>query len=174
MSAIENTSANHQSSNRKLIKKETRVDLTPMVDLGFLLITFFVFTTQMSQPTAMNLYLPNDNVEPGDKICASCVLTVLLTGDDVIQYYEGIPSTNTIVAVTDFSANGIRKIIIQKRNAVREVRGRADEFVMIIKASNESSFRNFVDILDEVKISNVKHYYLSGIDAVDSTLFSLK
>lgn len=142
-----------------------------MVDLGFLLITFFVFTTTMSQPTVMNLNMPYDKVELGDKICESCVLTVLLVKDNVIRYYEGMPGCNPVIRETSFGNDGIRNIILQKRKAVKNVTGSSDDFVLIIKPSDESTFQNFVNIVDEVAINNVKHYYTSEIDKMTLIIY---
>lgn len=114
MAEIENKTP--RSANKKIafIKRNTRVDLTPMVDLGFLLITFFVFTTTMSQPAVMNLNMPYDKAPPGDDICESCVLTVILAKDNVIKYYEGMPGSNPVIKQTSFGNEGIRNIIVQK------------------------------------------------------------
>src|ERR1700727_1465838 len=74
-------------------KLSTRVDLTPMVDLGFLLITFFIFTTTISQPAAMRLILPDDR-GPRQNQRASSVISLLLGKDSRIYYYEGIDPAN--------------------------------------------------------------------------------
>ena len=171
----ENTNKRNTGKPKKavLIKKNTRVDLTPMVDLGFLLITFFVFTTTMSTPTVMNLHMPFDKVPPGDLISENCVLTILLAKDNVIQYYEGMSQSKPEIKETFFGNEGIRKIILQKRKLVKKLNGTPNDLVMIIKPSVESTFQNFVDIVDEVAINDVKHYYISEIDKEDEKKFYL-
>jgi biopolymer transport protein ExbD len=164
LAEITNVSLPAKNEKPLFVKKTTRVDLTPMVDLGFLLITVFVFTTTLSLPTVMNLNMPFDKVPPGDEVCESCALTILLGKGNVIKYYEGKLESNPVVNETSFGNDGNRNIIFKKRKAVQALRGSAVDFVMIIKPSNESTFENFVDIVDEVAINNVKHYYITEID----------
>ena len=71
---------------------------------------------------------------------------------------------------TSFGNEGIRKIILQKRKAVQKARGTTDNFVMIIKPSDASNFQNFIDIVDEVAINNVKHYYIAEVDETDKAI----
>jgi biopolymer transport protein ExbD len=174
MASIENDNPRKQPKQNRMNKKNTRVDLTPMVDLGFLLITFFVFTTQLSLPTAMSLNMPYDKADSGDEICESCVLTLYLQADNVIRYYEGMPEKNPLVKQTSFTNDGIRNVILQKKKEVQKMRGSADDFVLIIKSSDVSTFQNFVDIIDEVAINNVKHYYIDEVNKLDENLFAKK
>lgn len=151
------TSSINKSRKTKQHKKSTKVDLTPMVDLGFLLITFFVFTSTMAKPTVMKVAMPFDNKIDQDNVCKSCVLTVLPAQNNAVYYYEGV-FTGKNMKQTNF--NGIRQIIQQKKLAVIATRGNANQFVLIIKPTNQSSFKNFVDITDEVTINRVTKYYL--------------
>jgi biopolymer transport protein ExbD len=167
MAETENKKNKGNNKRPFIVKRNTRVDLTPMVDLGFLLITFFVFTTTMSSPTVMNINMPFDKVPPGDLVCESCVLTVILAKNSTIQYYEGMRPSHTGLKETFFGDGGIRKIILQKRKLVQKLKGTADDFILIIKPSPESTFKNFVDIVDEVAINDVKHYYTSETDDED-------
>ena len=173
MAEIETATSAKHKHGKKLNKKSTRVDLTPMVDLGFLLLTFFVFTTSMARPTAMNLITPNDkDSTTATNICESCVLTVMLDKDNKIFYYEGMPENNPAVKETAFTTNGIRKILLQKIAAVKKTKGTAEDMVLVIKPGAESAFKNFVDIADEVTINNIKHYFIDEINSVDKKLLS--
>src|SRR5258708_25672967 len=133
-------------------KLSTRVDLSPMVDLGFLLITFFIFTTTMSQPKVMKLALPKD-VDDSEKIKikVSAVITIMMGGKDQLYYYEGDDPTK--VQVTGF--NGIRSVLLDKKR-------RTDTawFEGILKPSPAATYRNRVNILDEMTIDDVRHYAL--------------
>ena len=160
---------------KKAKKLSTRVDLTPMVDLGFLLITFFIFTTTMSQPTAFKLNLPKDAEKPEDntKIKQSGVLTILLGKDNHVFYYEGeLDNSN---ASTKFkSANfgngddGIRTIILKKKANTPE-----QDFFVVLKPNQECTYRNVVDILDEMSINMAKRYALVNISDVENQLIHI-
>jgi biopolymer transport protein ExbD len=159
---------------KRVNKKSTRVDLTPMVDLGFLLLTFFVFTTALSQPMAMNLMVPKDETGPDDPVCESCVLTVLLDKDNRIKYYEGAVENNPPVKETGFSPAEIRTVLMQKKANVEKIRGSGDQFILIIKPSKGSNFKNFVDITDEVTICQIKRYYVDELKEADKRLLLKK
>src|SRR5688572_25198509 len=103
---------------KKAKKLSTRVDMTPMVDLGFLLITFFIFTTTMSTPTTMDLIMPEDKDDTKvTEVKQSGSLTILLGKADQVYYYEGIltvkEGTNNFKATT---FKGIRDVIINKKS----------------------------------------------------------
>lgn len=149
-------------------KLSTRVDLTPMVDLGFLLITFFIFTTTMSQPTAMKLFLPKDTEKPEDqnKIKASGALTIMLGKGDGVFYYEGELAPDG----SNFKASNfkdIRKEIIDKKKSTNP-----QDFVVVIKPGPEATYKNTVDILDEMTINDVKRYAM--VDIFDTELQLMK
>lgn len=152
-------------------KLSTRVDLTPMVDLGFLLITFFIFTTTMSQPTAMKLILPDDKVKPEDQNLAkeSGVLTIMIGAENHIYYYEGQlkPDGSNFLSASFNGENSIRDVIMKKK---ADVRSRATDptnpekdFVVVIKPTVDCNFKNVIDMLDEMAINVVKKYALVDI-----------
>lgn len=148
---------------KKAKKLSTRVDLTPMVDLGFLLITFFIFTTTMSQPAALRLFLPKDTEKPEDqnKVKNSGVLTIMMNQSNNVFYYEGelMPDGSNFKS-TNFKE--VRNVILDKKKNTRP-----DDFVVIIKPGPEATYKNTVDMLDEMAISDVKRYALVDITSQD-------
>lgn len=159
MADIEIKNKKSRRNNRSAAKNSIRVDLTPMVDLGFLLITFFVFTTTMAKATVMELVQPRDGVT-SDLICNSCVLTVILDKEDAIWYYEGDFESSEWQKA---SYQSIRDIIQQKKKSVAAVRNSREAFVLIVKAADGSLFKNFVNIADEVAINAISRYYIDDV-----------
>ena len=142
-------------------KLSTRVDLTPMVDLGFLLVTFFVFTTTMSQSTAMNMNEPkDDNLEDQMKVKNSGAMTILLGKADNVYYYYGQLDPNTLSE--QFKSSNfkeIRSLILDKKKATP-----IDDLMYIIKSDSASTFKNAIDILDEMSISAVPPGHYAEVD----------
>jgi len=165
-------------------KPSPRVDLTPMVDLAFLLITFFMLTTSLSKPKAMEIALPDtENVPPNPpKVDDDVVVTILLAPKNVILYYFGSPEKaaadpNAILSTTFDKAKGIRKVILDKKKAVAALPNgfgfdskKNNKTMVLIKAVDSSVYGNMVDILDEMHIAEIKFYAILPISDPEKTL----
>jgi biopolymer transport protein ExbD len=129
-----------------------------MVDLGFLLITFFIFTTSMSEPRGMKIKVP-DNRTPADSSRTSeeKTLNLVLGKSNELWYYMG--SSLHEIKKTDYAA-GVRSIINEKKKVIKQAYGTPNELVVLIKPAAVSSFKNIVDILDEMVINGVTRYVL--------------
>jgi biopolymer transport protein ExbD len=151
---------------KKPKKLSTRVDLTPMVDLGFLLITFFVFTTTMAKPTAMNMNEPKDTNEQEQlKVKESAVMTILLGKNDQIYYYYGtLTAEGASEQFKSSNFKDIRKLILDKRNAVPNGDQAKSDLMYIIKSDKEATFRNAIDILDEMAINKIPPGHYAEVD----------
>ncbi|MFV8322322.1 MULTISPECIES: ExbD/TolR family protein [unclassified Flavobacterium] len=142
-------------------KSNSKVDLTAMVDLAFLLITFFMLTTTLSKPQSMPLGLPDKEDDKTKdkpiKVDENRTLTVLLGDNDKMVYYMGLLAT-PIAGPKDISygKEGIRKELLKRKKSVVEYTGNKDKgLIVIIKPSKKSNYRNLVDILDEMAIVGV-------------------
>jgi biopolymer transport protein ExbD len=155
-------------------KMSTRIDFTPMVDLGFLLITFFMLTTTLAKPNIMSLIMPEkkdikkDELEP---VKESKVLTLLLGGNDKVYWYEGI--TDPKLDSTDYSAEGLRKVILDKMDKVKSQFGEEEYedfktkeqkkgsfLTILIKPTENAVYKNLVDALDEMAITKTRYYVI--------------
>jgi biopolymer transport protein ExbD len=159
------TTTNSNKGGKRCTRKSTKVDLTPMVDLGFLLITFFVFTTTMSMTTAMGMVTPKDTITDSTEIPESTVITILPAANNKLYYYEG-SEKNAVYKTTDYSAAGLRKILVDKKKRV-EANGK--DAILIIKPSKYSTFKNVVNLIDESKICMYKRYFLDKASVEDET-----
>jgi biopolymer transport protein ExbD len=188
MGSIESGSSDHDKKRpgaKKAKKLSTRVDMTPTVDLGFLLITFFIFTTAMTTPATMNLNMPEDDNVPPMNVKKSGALTILLgKSDDHVYYYENELDTVSYSNFKTTTFSGIRDVISNKKKEVisqyvtnsgceetAKKAGKKDpksecedmNFFVIVKPDAETSYRRIVDILDEMTINAVGRYALVDI-----------
>ncbi|MEO6175483.1 MAG: biopolymer transporter ExbD [Flavobacterium circumlabens] len=148
-------------------KQNSKVDLTAMVDLAFLLITFFMLTTSLSKPQSMDLSLPDKDPNEKDtkdtKVDENRTMTVMLAGDNKMVYYMGLLATPKVGPKDiTYGKNGIRKVLLTQKRAVlaySTALGKPKNgIIVIIKPTKKSNYRNLVDILDEMAITGVETY----------------
>ena len=165
---------------RRMSKNNQKVDMTPMVDLGFLLITFFVITTELSKPTMMNLYMPKDGIPM--PLGESHALCFLLGENNMVYYYNGNwdnAKKKGEVFETNYSGgDGLRKIINKKQHRLdaginKNKEGR-DGLMVLIKPGKEASYKNVVDVLDETTINRVKKYAVVKLSAEETDFLNSK
>lgn len=147
-------------------KSDPRVDLTAMVDLAFLLITFFMLTTSLSKPQSMDLGLPDKEEDPTkNKIVKTDqrrTMTIIMGDNDKIKWFHGLleaPEPNGKPTDAVYGRNGLRKEILKRVISVPQVTGEKSKgLIVIIKPSKKSTYRNLVDVLDEMAICKVPTY----------------
>jgi len=145
-------------------KMSTKVDLTPMVDLAFLLITFFMLTTTLNKPNAMEMNMPKKDETKKSKVNEELILNIILDKENSVWYYEGdraVGLKKTIFA----NKEGIRDIIYWKQNKLLKSYGSKDTMICLIKTTPDASYKNMVDALDEMAITEVKRYALQDVQA---------
>ena len=170
-----------------------RVDFTPMVDMNMLLITFFMLCTTLSKPQTMEISMPSNDKSITEQqksmVKASQAITLLLGADNKLYYYEGEPNYKdyTSLKETSYTPDGIRSILLQKnvaavqkldlkiseeeyRKQVSEIKSGKDTPTVIIKATDDASYKNLIDALDEMQICNIGKYVITDIAEADEFL----
>lgn len=147
-------------------KSGGKVDLTAMVDLAFLLITFFMLTTSLNKPQAMDVAMPDKNVETDRQTDINVdehrSVTLVLGSDDKIVWYQGdVNNPLTGPEVIDYSAEGLRAVLLRMKELVPRQAGGKD-MIVVIRPSDKSVTRNIIDALDEMKIADIQRYMISN------------
>ena len=144
-------------------KQNSKVDLTAMVDLAFLLITFFMLTTTLSKPQSMNLGLPDKTDDPTvkpQKVDENRTVTILMGENNKLKIFRGLMAAPKLAPRSvDYGKDGLRKVLLEQKQAVLEYTGTKDKgMIVIIKPTKKSKYRNLVDVLDEMAIVGVPTY----------------
>lgn len=163
----------------KRMRSIPRVDLTPMVDLGFLLITFFMYTTTMAKPKVMSLQMPYDNGEKveGTAYPEESTVTIIPVAAHRIVWYSGNPQHPQSVARCGFDGKASlrERIIAAQKDAASlpaNLSKEAHQLHIIIKPDVSSTYEDLVHILDEMSINNVQRYAIANIDDADKNRLS--
>lgn len=142
-----------------------KTDMTPMVDLGFLLISFFIITTEMTEPRVARLNMPHDG--PFTKVEMTNALTVLIGKNNTIHYYQGDwqkAKESGQVFKTSFSRrNGLGEVIRTKQQMLDNITVKEEGrngLMILIKPGADANYGSVVDVLDEILINDVKKYAL--------------
>lgn len=172
-------------SKKRAKKSSTRIDMTPMVDLAFLLLTFFILTSTFNKPKALDLAFPAKpkEDEPVDKVKANGI-SVLLGENGKVYWYPGAFKPETVLEKTNFSNTGLRMIfangnnkVVKSMNALRaeaqkwdypqgtadslfklkskEIKGSEEALVVLVKADEKASYKNVIDVIDELNITDI-------------------
>jgi len=158
-------------------KQSTRVDLTAMVDLAFLLITFFMLTTTLAKPQAMDIAMPDKNEDQPDTkldVADNRTMTILLGSNNRLEWYMGLMEKPiTPPQVDNYGKNGVRKALLEKKKEVIALTGDPKKgLIVLIKASDKATYKNLVDILDEMAIIKPQTYAI--VDISDPEIDLLK
>lgn len=156
-----------RSGKQRSKKIAFRLDMTPMVDLAFLLLTFFMLTTTFAEPNVMQLNMPVDSTDT-TPVPESGAMTIILGKAHQVYYYFGLnnPEDKSVkvpkIKTTTFAANGIRQVLFQRQQK--------SPVTVLIKPSTDAKYQDMVDILDEMNITNQKKYALVKISQADLAL----
>jgi biopolymer transport protein ExbD len=209
---IESDSGAHKQGGRRTPRKMgAGVDMTPMVDLMCLLITFFMLTTAFSKPKVMDITMPEKDIntppEQQQKVRADITYSILLGADDKLYWYwhkdvpENQPPNVAVLHKTKFGAEGIRKFLLEKNDlTVKEINALKEKVkagnliisndslnasikiikkkwssvnkspIILIKADEKAKYRNLVDIIDEMAITNIAGYAVVDLSPEEKLL----
>lgn len=177
-------------------KSSTRIDMTPMVDLAFLLLTFFVLTSTFSKPKAMEISFPAPVDDESKNQKVNNALTFIMSKDNSIFYYAGefYPPNNkdgkppTVLVKTDFSKDGLHKLLLDthkptidaihalenqyKKKEIADTtlkrlsnleKGKKEALTVLIKADDKATYKNVIDLIDELNVCLVGKYAVVDI-----------
>jgi biopolymer transport protein ExbD len=156
--------------SRKSAKDSIVMDMNAMVDLAFLLLTFFMLTTTMIKPKAIELVMPVPDEDDSEivevqKIKESRALTVIPVSNNRVFYYTGFSKAE--LSETRFGADGIREVLQEHIDAVNEP-------VVILKPHPDCVFENIIDLIDEMNITKIERYAIDEFSEADKNLFDSK
>jgi biopolymer transport protein ExbD len=172
MAELNQSPANNGGGAKTAKKLSTRVDLTAMVDLAFLLVTFFMLTTSLSKPEAVSLIMPEITLDPPGQ-AASRTVTLCLGKDNQLVYYRGmIEKPIGDPQVVGYRRGGLREALLTTAKKIKDETGK--NMMVIIKPGAHSVYDNVVNTIDELNITRNLTYAIADITPKDDDLLKQK
>jgi len=153
-------------------KVSTKVDMTPIVDLAFLLITFFMLTTTFNTPKIMQVIMPDKtekDPKKRDQAQGDCTVIVLGDKENKLYWYQVVKGQPPELQPLPYSNQEIRAFFSKKKKEVL-AKGDCPQFVVVLKFKDDASYKNMVDLLDEMAIVGVSRYGIQDIEKDDIKL----
>jgi biopolymer transport protein ExbD len=146
----------HKGGKIRSKKASTRIDLTAMVDLAFLLITFFIMTTTLAKPKAMDMAMPDKSKKDVQlPVPETRTMTVLLGSNDKIEWWIGPAGSPT--HTDNFGKDGIRKTLVEQDKKIQATHAGKDNYmIVLVKPSDKSTYKDFVNMIDEMNIAGIQ------------------
>ena len=152
--------------------KSPHIDMTPMVDLGFLLITFFMLASAFSKPKVIKMFEPAVTDEYA-KLNCNRALTLLIDESDYVKYYTCPSDKKALADSVDFSKEGLRALILARQEAAKVYYNNEKPLVVLLKSTEKARYKRLIDAIDELNITNAV-FTLAKIEGIDSTYLGLK
>lgn len=155
-------------------KNSTKVDMAPLVDLGFLLITFFMFAATSIKPNVMNLNMPpkipKEAPKPDVEIKLQNSLTILITKDNKLFWHQQEEASLNTSNLNETDYSKIREVITTAQSRALD----KDKFTVIIKPMDDATYDNLVTILDEMEITKSTRYGIVPVAPFEQKVFDEK
>ena len=154
-------------------KKNVRVDLTAMVDLAFLLITFFILTTTLAKPKSQDLIMPDKDQKNQTQLAVAetRTMTLLLGKNDKMEWFVGIPG-KTAPKVIGYGKNDLLKTLVDNDAAIKASHGANNGMIVIVKPSDKSTYKNVVAVMDALNIANIQQRAIVDMTPVELGLLT--
>jgi biopolymer transport protein ExbD len=154
-------SKSHAKGKKKKKKRAgVRIDMTPMVDVALLLLTFFMLTTVFNKPQTMELNLPPEK-ESVVEVAASTLLTVRVIPNMEIYWSMG----NEPTALRKIGFKELRPLLIEKLNNIPRL-------ITLVQIDREAKYNDMVDIIDELNLANITRFSIAPLKDTDKKLIA--
>jgi biopolymer transport protein ExbD len=153
-------SKSHAKGKKKKKKRAgVRIDMTPMVDVAMLLLTFFMLTTVFNKPQTMELNLPPD--DKGVEVPASTLLTVRIEPNMAIYWSMG----SEPAALKKIAFKELRPLLVERLHSIPKL-------ITLVQIDRDAKYNDMVDVMDELNLANITKFSIAPMKDADKKLIA--